>query len=157
MDAYNRYRNAITNLQTLLQQIQTMNPEFTLPLPRFNPIRVSPLEWFIINIIDDRFDWDPVIFQFDNFSDALLERLNALSAAPNGQPFVLIDDIVASYNQTRQAPSTLPFNFFASSDSINLFELEIQERRSRARTRSDIRNLPADMAHTRSRSRSGSF
>ena len=64
-----------------------------------------------------------------------------------------INNIVSTYNDSRQTLTTLPFNFFAAPDSMNLFELEMQERRSSARTRRSRRDIPRGMARTRSRSR----
>lgn len=52
---YNGYRNSILTVQIGLQQIQTFNPHFTLPFLCFNPIRVAPLEWLILDIIEDNF------------------------------------------------------------------------------------------------------
>ena len=155
-DRYAEYRNSLQYLETVLQQIQTMNPNFTLPLPSFNPIRVEPLEWLFINWYDENFVWDPVIFQFQNFSNEILDHINAIALNVNNNVDVFVrGELLSTYNQNRQTPTTLPFNSFAPAGSNDIFELETQERRSRARTRRQIRNLPTGITRTRSRSRSG--
>lgn len=154
LNRYDVYGITVLRVHTVLKQIQTVNPSFNFPLPCFNLIRITPAEWFIINLYEPNFVWDPVIFQFDDFSAPLLQYLNHLSEALNNQPLVVVQDIVSSYNQARQTLSTLPFNFFARSNTLNLFEVELQERRSRARTLSDIDDLPPSPFRSRTRSSS---
>lgn len=154
LNRYEAYGITVLRLHTVLEQIQTVNPSFNFPLPCFNPIRITPAEWFIIDLYEPNFVWDPVIFQFDDFSATLLQYFNHLAGALNNQPLVVVRDIVSSYNQARQTLSPLPYNFFARSNSLNLFEVELQERRSRARTLSDIDDLPPSPFRSRSRSRS---
>lgn len=69
---------------------------------------------------------------------------------------VVVQDIVSSYYQARQTLSPLPFNFFTGSNTLNLFEVELQERRSRARTISEIDDLPPSPFRSPTRSSSGS-
>ncbi len=157
MDTYANYRNSIQTVATYLQEIQIVNPNFTLPLPRFNPIRVDPLEWFVLNSFDSNFVWDPVIFQYHSFRDETLDSLNAIALNINNVDLFVRSHLVSVYNQSRQTPTTLPFNSFAPAGSNNLFEVEIQVVRSRPRTRSNARILPCDITRTRSRSRPGSF
>jgi hypothetical protein len=156
LNRYEAFGNTVLRVHTVLEQIQTVNPSFNFPLPCFNPIRITPAEWFIIDLYEPNFVWDPVIFQFADFSASLLQDLNHLVEAINNQPLVVVQDVVSSYNQARVTSSTLPFNFFARSNSLNLFEIELQERRSRARTLSDIDDLPPSPFRSRSSSSSDS-
>lgn len=158
LNNYNDYRNAMNTVHATLQQIRAMNPNFTVPLPPFHPIRVTPLEWFILDVTTEgTVNLDPVIFQYDDFSERSLQRLSSIAAAVNHQPIpVVVDNIISPYNQARQTLSSLPFNSFASPNSINLFGIEIEQRNSRARTRRAVRNLPSEITPIRSRSRSGS-
>ena len=55
LDRYNAYRNAIITIHTYLQQILAINPNFRFSLPSFNPIRVTPIEWLIINFTQPNF------------------------------------------------------------------------------------------------------
>lgn len=57
------YNTSITITNNLLQQIQTVNPNFSLPNPQINPILVTPSEWFIVqSLILTDINWDPHIF-----------------------------------------------------------------------------------------------
>lgn len=156
IDTYNNYLNAITTVHDSIQNIQTMNPNFRVPFPPFNPIRVTPIQWIILDATTDNLVLDPIIFQYDAFNERSIELLNNVAAAVNSQPLVTVNNIITSYNLARQTLSRVPFNIFSPSNSINLFEIETEQRRSRARTRRAVRNLPSDIVPTRSPSRSPS-
>ena len=50
LNRYDAYSISVIRLHTVLEQIQTVNPTFNFPLPCFNPIRITPVEWVIIDL-----------------------------------------------------------------------------------------------------------
>lgn len=55
LNRYEAYGITVRRLHTVLEQIQTVNPSFNFPLPCFNPIRITPAEWLIIDLYEPNF------------------------------------------------------------------------------------------------------
>lgn len=55
LNRYDVYGITVLRVHTVLKQIQTVNPSFNFPLPCFNLIRITPAEWFIINLYEPNF------------------------------------------------------------------------------------------------------
>lgn len=55
LNRYDAFGITVLRVHTVLEQIQTVNPSFNFPLPCFNPIRITPAEWFIIYLYEANF------------------------------------------------------------------------------------------------------
>lgn len=62
MSTLQRYKDTIETTGSLFQQVQTINPDYTLLASSLYPIRVSPQEWYIIWTSQPDLAWDPAIF-----------------------------------------------------------------------------------------------
>lgn len=55
LNRYDAYGITVLRIHTVLEQIQTVKPSFNFPLACFNPIRITPAEWFIIDLYEPNF------------------------------------------------------------------------------------------------------
>ncbi len=133
LNRYDAYLEGIRAVQSGLQVIHTINPGFILSLPFFSPIVITPVMWFIINFLHTDYVWDPIIFRLLPITPYFIQDLVSLAGGTYVQS--IIQHIYTSYFRSRLPLASLPLNYFANSNPINLFEIETEQRRSPARTR----------------------
>lgn len=104
------YRSNLTRTASLLEQVQAINADFTLPPHPGNiTITVGPLSWLLLETLNPGLDWNPELFRFETLSliDENMLRLMA-NTSVNGPDFLEI--VTAFNNQSNRQTPTITFS-----------------------------------------------
>lgn len=119
MNFLNMYRSNLTRTASLLEQVQRINPGFTLHTPPDNvTIDVTPIPWFVIETFNPDFDWNPELFNFETLGwpDHATIRLVG-NTSFSGPDFW---EIVTAFNtQSNRQTRTITYSFGESPDVFN--------------------------------------
>jgi hypothetical protein len=150
VNSYDNYRATIEGIQSDLQEILRINPNFTIPRTPSHRVSVTPTEWFIISSLQPDFFWDPGIFRLIPTSPELMRDLLATAGGTDTQDN--LQRFYSTYYHARLPLNSSPSNFFTGPDPVHIFHLERRVVYARARTRAEHRYLP----HPHYRDRNGS-
>ncbi len=134
--AVQRFANALSNendaierVRILLQQVQAINPYFTLPAPHMTPIFIRPSIWYILTVLQPGIYWDTVIFQFDNLTvENITNLFSYMGFAPQATQLTLTLQQYTSLMPLHGPHTRL--NFFSSAPN-DLFSVEREQERIR--------------------------
>lgn len=119
LDFLNMYRNNLTRTASLLEQVQRINPDFTLHIHPYNlTITVSPVNWLVIEAFNPGFDWNPEIFNFETLSQMDKEMIRVVgNTSISGPDFW---EIVTAFNtQSNRQTRTITFSLGESPYVFN--------------------------------------
>jgi hypothetical protein len=151
MERLDAYMDGITTLGSTLDQIQEINPNFTITLPSFFTIDVSSYHWLLINSLQPNLVFDPHIFTVENLDPTFIQFLASLAGDSN--IMALIQRLYSAHYPSLGRLNESPLNRFVNPH-VNLFSLERQVLRSRMRTRGQRYQLRGARTRSRSPSRS---
>ena len=118
------YRNTLSRTGNLLQQIQAINPNFTLHShDEIRSINVTPVRWFILRFLNPDMVWDSNIFSFEALNTTSIDLLLNLIGSPVSITPNIFQDILLTYSRLVNLQSP-PIVTFSPRESYNVFDVE---------------------------------
>ena len=113
------YRGNLARTNTLLNQVQTINPGFELQVHPDNvTITVSFLNWLVIEAFNPDFDWNPEIFRFEPVTPAYYPSIRHVANTSFSGPDFW--EVLTTFNtQSNRQTRTITFSTGEGPDLFN--------------------------------------